>query len=83
MNPLWKVVGLVSGSAAGFVSQALVDVIWEKGLKQTKPKGKSDPEKSAFQLAAFAAVTAAVNAVVMAVVNQKMSASYGKKTISK
>lgn len=78
MNPLWKLVSLGVSTVAGFVAQKGVEVVWEKVLKNQMPKGDdTDEDLPALQIAAFAAVTAGVNAVVTTMIKRKLKAGYG------
>ncbi|WP_353065528.1 DUF4235 domain-containing protein [Arcanobacterium hippocoleae] len=62
---------------AGFIVQKGVEVFWEKVLKNQKPKGDdTDADLPAIQIAAFAAVTAGVNAIVTALIDRKMKEKY-------
>ena len=78
MNPLWKLVSLGVSAGAGFVAQKGVEVVWEKVLKNQMPKGDdTDEDLPALQIAAFAAVTAGVNAIVTTMIKRKLKAGYG------
>lgn len=83
MNLLWRIVGFLLSATAGFVAQKCVELFWEKGLKNQKPSGnESDAELPIFQLTAFAAVTAAANALVTAIIDRRLIRNYGEHSVN-
>ncbi|MDY5584752.1 MAG: DUF4235 domain-containing protein [Arcanobacterium sp.] len=80
MNPLWKLITMGASVGAGIVAQKVLDAVWEKGLKQTKPAGDAtDDDLPGLQVAVFAGVTAAVNAAVTTLVKRRVNKTYNRR----
>lgn len=84
MNLGWKLLSLGISAGSGFVAQKLVEVVWEKGLGKTTPKGdETDADLPGAQIVVFTAVTAGVNAAVTELLRRKAMKAYGKDPAAK
>ncbi|MDO5025322.1 MAG: DUF4235 domain-containing protein [Trueperella sp.] len=80
MNIGWKLMTMGVSALGGVAAKRVTELIWDKGLGQSVPKGDdSDLELGVAQIAAFAAVSALISAGLTAVIEQKAAGFYGKK----